>query len=811
MLKYIKTLLIYTLLSIFTVTSVNADIIRIDDLKGLQRNPKADRIEDGAHDRLDNMYINYGNIQNVKGRDRLNSTAHTDIVVNGLFYYENQAGTTKKLVVAETDELVTYDIDGTNRTQIASGLTNEKWDAQQFGDILYLTSSTNGLYKWTGAGSATVITGVSAPSSANFSATTGDGGLTSGFDALIQPILLTNSSEYSRGPNGSTCLQGFAYLRAFQDTDVCADVNCTDTGQGSSSLCFNSSDFTKTCATTVTYKYKVAQLNSITGIESEPSSNDDAILTGSNNINMSGKNPFLQYGSSPTCTVSPTHTEYQDAYMTVTGKQTRTLATLPTAVSPFDKIIVYRTVAGGSDYFLNGIGDSAGSFADGKPDVSLSTPLDTTIDTITPPSFRYIEEYKGVIFVAEDNTIKYSHLPTAIITDADKYWLDSDELQVSGNITGLKKASDSLLIFTTNSVYQLIGFGATSFRLIPIISGIGAVNDETIEVDTNGDVIFFTGTSGVYKLSIGQQQVDSLSGSIIDNKNAKLTKLSSPNLDNVFRGEDSQIALSVSDYPLSHAYYDSDNNYYFLYIGSHQFLFNAVNNTWSHIPATRMVASVYTKSPSLSGQSVIVDNLGFFFNNWKGFENGIESGTVTSTATSSTTNTLTCTGCTFNTTNDGLKGLWIYIENDNQEYHQISSNTGSEITISDTWASNPTTSDTFYIAYIIPKWRTKQYSFIKPPDESKVAILYINHNKSESEQILDVFAYQEKSSNGIYVASKSLDTKFIDVFNTRMRSSWAQWEFRSYIYNISNTIAPPIDIVSYAVDAEAEKSVNHNG
>lgn len=797
MLKKLITLLLLSIFTVITVKPVNADTIRIDQLKGLQRNPKADSIEDGAHDQFDNTMIYYGNLQAVKGRNRLNSTAHTDIVVNGQWYYENQAGTTKKLVVAESDELVTYDVDGTNRTSIANTLTNEKWDAHQFGDTLYLTSSTNGLYKWTGTGSATVVGSVAAPSSVDFAATTGDGGLTTGQPILVSLNRTVDTSCNVNCESSTTAVQGACAPQASDDVD--GNNVTSDTGTNT------------VAATTVTYNYKIVKQISTTGSESEPSSADAAILTG--DVNFS----WLATGCD-SCDSSNADTTCDDfccsgIEYTTNGKQTRTVGTLASTPSaPFDSYCIYRTVAGGSDYFLLGCVKGGGStYNDGKPDVSLSTPLDTTVDTIAPPSFRYIEEYKGAIFVAENDTVKFSRLPTSIVADADTYWLDTDELQVTGNITGLKKASDSLIIFTSTNIYQVVGFGATSFRLIPIIIGVGAVSDETIEVDTNGDVYFFSGASGVYKLSVGQQQVDSLSGSIVDNKNAKLVKISSPNMDNIFRGEDTQIALTTSDYTLSHAYYDSDNDWYFLYIGNRAFMFNATNNTWSHIPATSMLASVYRKSPNALGTGVLLDNAGFFFNNWTGYENGIESGTVTGLPTSSTNNTLTCSTCTFNTTNDGLKGLWIYIENENKEYHQITSNTGTMITISDTWTTNPITSDTFYVAYIIPKWRTKQYSFIKPPDESKVFILYVNHNKSESEQVLDVFSFQEKATIGVYAGSKDLSSKFIDVFNTRMRSSWVQWEFRTYVYNTSNTVDPPLDIVSYAVDAEAEKAVNRNG
>ena len=781
-------------LSLFT-SSVFADILNVETHKGLQRSPQADRIEDGANDQFTNVYLRYGNIQSVKGRDRLNSTAHADTVVNAVCYYENQAGTTKKLVIAESDELVSYDTDGTNRTSIAGpALTNERWDCQQVADTLYLTSSTNGLYKWSGSGSASLITGVTAPSPVDFSNSTDVGGLTSGEDAVVTHTTSFVSSRYTN--QSGVCSLGYFQVADNAETNtVCTSL---------------SSSFNKTCATLSTYSYKITKFSKITGIESEPSTVDTATLAGGNVISVTGKNCFATY-SDAACTTSAAG-ECLDTTITIAGGQTATSGTLAaTPSAPFDSYMIYRTVASGSDFFRLGVGEGSAIYTDGKPDVSLGSPFDSTVDTIDPPSFRYIEEYKGALFVAEGNIIKFSHLPTSIITDGDKYWLDTDELEVTGNITGMIKAADSLLIFTARSIYQVTGFGVDTFRLAPLIQGVGAVSDETIEVDINGDIIFFSGTDGLYRLTIGQQQTDSLTGTIIDRKGAALNKLSAPAMDNVFRGTDSQIVLSPSDYLLSHAYYDSDENIYHLFIDKHELMYDATNSAWSYIPATKMLGSVYRKSKNAAGVGVLVDNMGFTFNNWTGYEQGIHSGTITGNSTSSTSNTLTCSGCTFNTTNDGLKGLWIFLDNENDEYHQISSNTGTQITITDTWTTNPISADTFYVAYIIPSWRTKQYNFIKPPDESTVTIIFLNHNKSDSTQLLEVYAFKDKSTIANYIDDIDLNEKFIHSLNTKMRSNWFQWQFRTFIYNTSNTINPPVDVVSYHIDAEGSKGLNKNG
>jgi len=91
----------------------------------------------------------------------------------------------QKLIVAESAAIVSYDINGTNRTVLATNITNEPHDFVQIGNTLYIQSQTDGLYSWVGTGSAVAVGSVSAPSALSITASTTIGGLTSGEDALV--------------------------------------------------------------------------------------------------------------------------------------------------------------------------------------------------------------------------------------------------------------------------------------------------------------------------------------------------------------------------------------------------------------------------------------------------------------------------------------------------------------------------------------------------------------------------------------------------------------------------------------------------
>lgn len=762
----------------------------VSEFSALKRTPSADKIEDGAHSEFTNLWISEGNLQSVKGRNRLNDTANVDVVTNMLCYYENAAGTTKKLIVRESDEVVSYDLDWTGRTSLVSGLANEQGDCQQIGDTLYFTSSTDGLHKWTGSGSATAITAVATPASVNFTVTTGDGGLTPGLPISILPDLIVDATCNIICDGVSTVVNSCLRMGTpsiVGEEDVTSSVNTLEQA-----------------ATTTIYQYKVTSRNSTTGIEGEPSSADSATLTGDDTFTWAATSCIIcdQSSGDPTCDDQCcTNLDF-----VTTGAETRTTGTLVAPSDPYNETCIYRTVAGGDEYFQAGCAQ-AGAFTDSKADVSLSGALDTTIDTIAPPSFRYIAEYKGRLFLAEGTDINFTRIPVDLTTDADKYWLETDQVQTGGikPITGLHTTANSLLVFTENRVIELSNSSSTILNKNVLLEGIGTVADETIETDTNGDVIFFAGVQGVYKTRTFQQLTDDVTGAAVDQPRTRLVKISAPDLDVVFRGEDSNVVLDPADYPTSHAYYDSDRDLYFLFIGDDCLLFNNATLDWSYIPGSAFIKSVYRKSPNALGVGVMQDDLGFAWDNWIGYENGIESGTVTGSVTSSTSTAVTDSTATFNTTNDGLEAIWMYIDNETPEYRRITSNTATTFTVSPAFTTTPIGGDEYFIAYIKIDMRTKIYSMDAPPKFSTNADFWLFFNPAAASQKLDVFGFADKSTTATRAAEIDLNNSDrFEHLTIPLRSYWLQFGMRGFIYDISESIDSPIDIISYSFEGTIE-------
>ena len=762
--------------------------------QGLYRT-EATKIPNGGHVKFDNVYIEDGTIRAVKGRDRLNSTAHSETTVKGMAYYENSSGTTKKIIVKEASSVVSYETDGTSRAVLLGTLTDEYVDFVQIGDTLYWNSVTDGLKKWSGSGSAATVGAAGAGSTPTFSSSlTVAGGMTPGSDIGVTASITTDDS----------CAVPSTYAVATGCTTLTSnDVGGQNVAGDDGTL--------EEAATSSTYKYKATQYSSLWGIESEAGSATTVTLTGDDKFSWSATNCQV---CDTTCTAAGTGCADGSGlasccagvdYVTG-GSATSTTATAGSGTAPFNTTRIYRTVAGGSEFFLVGE-QNGGTFTDGKPDVSLGNPLDTTIDTITPPTYRYIAEFKGTIFTASGAKVAFNRLPVKTATDADTYWLATDNIDIGTNdsVSGLQKTADSLIVFTPSTIKEITGFGASNFKVLNLVNGVGAISDEAIETDLQGDLIFFGGASGVYKLrTFDQPQVDSTGQSVGGNRRVQIQRISSPALDRVFQGLDDQIVLTTSDYSTAHSYYDSDKDFYFLYIGSDCFIYDNKLAVWSHEPATKFIGSLYRKSPSSTGTAVLVDNLGFFYNNWTGYENGIQSGTVTGNPTSSASTTLTDSGATFNTTGDGLKGLWVYISKDAGEWRQITSNTSTAITVSSAWTVNPVVADTYYIAYIIPDFQTKQYSFGQVPEKTNVNFIYVIHGKSDTSQSLemDLLSYVDKSTTAENAKTFDLTTNYVDKIGTKGFGFWHDWEMKTYIYNTSNTINPPLNVLEYGLSGE---------
>ena len=767
---------------------------------------------DGAHRVFTDVYLEDGAIQSVRGRNRLNSTAASDPTMNGMAYYENAAGSVKKILIKEADEVVSYATNGTGRTSIVGSLTDQAIDFVQIGDTMYFTGHTDGLYKWTGSGSASAVGSVSAPSTVDFTVSSNVGAMTPGLDII--PAQASTTQSVAAGHS----IQGNPYYGAGACVDVTGaaqDIIYAD-GTTSSATGQTGSPYLVSDDTSATYKYVVTKYNEQWGIESEASAVDSVTLAGASTFDVSCVSSWRRWASAACAgAVVAYHCNEQEFLVNADTRKTSTTGTLAANPGlPFDSYRIYRTVSGGENFFLLGSSTSfSAAYTDGAADASLGQPLDTTIDTITPPSYKYIEEYKGSIFLAEDTQVRFSRLPPQVESGADTYWLETDYIDIGTDspITGLHKTQNSLLIFTANSISELTGFGATSFRLKNAIAKVGAVSDATIETDLQGDIIFYAGASGVYKLrTFDQPQVDGSGESVEGNRRVSLQRISSPMLDSVFSGLDDH-HTGMDSNSNANAYYDLDRDMYFLYINNNCFVYDNKHNYWFHTAPVDAIASVWVQSPGASGKGILFDELGYLWENWTGYETSSGSGTVTGTATAGGNTTLTDSAATFDTTGDGLAGVWVLLANDENdedgEWRRIVSNTATQLTVESAWTTNPIAGDTYYVGYLVPNIKTKWYSFGKVPEKTNANFCYFIHGKSETSQTfeMDITSYVDLSTEATNAKSFDLEDNYVDKIGLKGFGYWHAWEGKTYIYNTSNTIDPPLNLLEYGLTGEVVK------
>jgi hypothetical protein len=127
--------------------------------------------------------------------------------------------------------------------------------------------------------------------------------------------------------------------------------------------------------------------------------------------------------------------------------------------------------------------------------------------------------------------------------------------------------------------------------------------------------------------------------------------------------------------------------------------------------------------------------------------------------------------------------------------------------VSSAWTTNPAVADSYYIAYIIPDFTSKQYSFGKVPEKTNLNFVYVIHGKSDTTQslYLDLLSYVDRSITAENAKSFDLTTNYVDKIGIKGFGFWHDIEMRTFIYNASNTIDPPLNILEYGLSGESVK------
>ena len=115
------------------------------------------------------------------------------------------------------------------------------------------------------------------------------------------------------------------------------------------------------------------------------------------------------------------------------------------------------------------------------------------------PKCEFIETHSGYLFVAytqettaRPNRLRWSH------PSQPENWAELDYIDIDaggGKITGLRSFRDHLLIFKTDSVWALYGYGSDSWQLVQVSQTAGTPNTTAVTA-SESSVFFFSSVAG---------------------------------------------------------------------------------------------------------------------------------------------------------------------------------------------------------------------------------------------------------------------------------------------------------------------------
>lgn len=309
--------------------------------------------------------------------------------------------------------------------------------------------------------------------------------------------------------------------------------------------------------------------------------------------------------------------------------------------------------------------------------------------------------------VADENLLYSSYIDDNNVPRPHGFPIDLAQRVEGGRpgdkITGIGTVGGAFLITKRGATFIAEGNYPPYTIGDPISDMIGGVAHKTIQTDLSGRAYWLAGKAG-----------------IVTSDGFSVVKVSQA-VRKIFDGSH-ELGLNSFLFEQAHAILDVTNNLYYLFCASND---SSINNVcivldmtdterdrwkWYYYTGIEAASSTIVYDKEGGSQIYIGDYGGFIYQFDTGYYDGIELGTLSGNPTSATSTTLTKAYAKFFTNGDGLKGLYITIENSSTgetETKKIASNTATVITIEGTWATTPTTAHNYYIGAYELRWKSK--------------------------------------------------------------------------------------------------------
>lgn len=345
------------------------------------------------------------------------------------------------------------------------------------------------------------------------------------------------------------------------------------------------------------------------------------------------------------------------------------------------------------------------------------------------------------------------------------------------SINGLALAGDVVLVPKRFSTYILEG-DYPPWTLNRISDNIGCVADATIAQDDQGNAIWLAGKTGV-ALSDGYT-----------------VRIITDHLSDIFSGEH-ELGLNSEMFSQAHAVYNSQEGFYYLFCASADseendvvLVLDTTNEDpttwdWYYYDGIKAASSTIVYDEDGVASVVIGDYQGFISKLGVGYYDSVESGTLTGTPTGSTANTLTDSGASFYSTGSKLLGVTVIVKNNTTGVIQkriISSNTGTQLTVTSNWDENPGTGHTYYIGAYEFFWKSKQYPAPRPTDKNLLidGVIYYGSLTAAPKMKARIL----KNLGATEIANQQIDMNSNEeaVLLVRERVSHSQWELSGIVH-----------------------------
>lgn len=424
---------------------------------------------------------------------------------------------------------------------------------------------------------------------------------------------------------------------------------------------------------------------------------------------------------------------------TVTGSTAPNVTPTYTADEIWNQVRVYRTVAGGSTFLFHSTRSAPFSaFNDTTADASLGSALASTTRVQITDISDIADRNDRIFFIRKNDPLLYytiSGKRTETESSATLAALNNFEVPVA-----LARTLNSLIVLGEKSIQVLFGDRAENYSLARVESNAGCMARASVRVFE--DVVYFLGNRKVYAFDGINPPVDISTDDILPTIRDDIdwTKMDAVHAD---------IDVANREYLLTYRRTGSYNDRVLRY--------RIDTKEWYQDDD---VVSCFGELDNASDTPTLFhsDDMGYCYERRKNhFHAGLSVGTLSGTATGGSTTTLIDSGADFDTTADGLVGLFVEITHATgvRETTRITSNTGTQLTFA-AISTAVAPGATYVICPMRAWWTSKRFG---SKTNNRWKHIEVHFEEQTHEEPLQLKAAADSDSNFTTLASISMNGK----------------------------------------------------